>query len=75
MLKVQDKKQKLVNSYMGTIDTWLIWNFTKGEQHITDVTNASRTLLFNINTMDWDDELLEVIDNSKKDVARSETIK
>ena len=43
---------------LGTIDTWLIWNFTKGEQHITDVTNASRTMLFNINTMDWDEELL-----------------
>tara|TARA_R110002073_G_scaffold40547_5_gene114945 strand:+ start:39430 stop:40926 length:1497 start_codon:yes stop_codon:yes gene_type:complete len=46
---------------MGTIDTWLVWNFTKGEQHITDVSNASRTLLFNINTMDWDDELLELL--------------
>ena len=45
---------------LGTIDTWLIWNLTKGDQHITDVTNASRTLLFNINTMDWDDELLEL---------------
>lgn len=45
---------------MGTIDTWLIWNFTKGKKHVTDVTNASRTLLFNINTMDWDDELLEL---------------
>ncbi|TVZ57973.1 glycerol kinase [Flavobacteriaceae bacterium MAR_2010_105] len=45
---------------LGTIDTWLIWNFTKGEQHITDVSNASRTLLFNINTMDWDDELLDL---------------
>ena len=43
---------------LGTIDTWLIWNFTKGEQHITDVTNASRTMLFNIHTMDWDEELL-----------------
>ncbi len=43
---------------MGTIDTWLIWNFTKGAQHITDVSNASRTLLFNINSMTWDDELL-----------------
>lgn len=49
------------NLIMGTIDTWLIWNFTKGEQHITDVTNASRTLLFNINTMDWDDELLDLL--------------
>lgn len=46
---------------MGTIDTWLVWNFTKGHQHVTDVTNASRTLLFNINTMDWDDELLTLL--------------
>ncbi|RIA08503.1 glycerol kinase [Flavobacteriaceae bacterium MAR_2010_72] len=46
---------------LGTIDTWLIWNFTKGEKHITDVSNASRTLLFNINTMDWDDELLDLL--------------
>ena len=43
---------------LGTIDTWLIWNFTKGEQHVTDVTNASRTMLFNIHTMNWDEELL-----------------
>lgn len=46
---------------LGTIDTWLVWNFTRGEQHITDVTNASRTMMFNINTMDWDDELLELL--------------
>lgn len=45
---------------LGTIDTWLIWNFTKGEKHVTDVTNASRTLIYNINTMEWDDELLEL---------------
>ncbi|MCK0191060.1 glycerol kinase GlpK [Arenibacter sp. F20364] len=45
---------------MGTIDSWLIWNMTKGELHITDVTNASRTLLYNINTLEWDDELLEL---------------
>ncbi len=44
----------------GTVDSWIIWNFTKGELHITDVTNASRTLLFNIHTMDWDEELLEL---------------
>jgi len=49
----------------GTIDSWLIWNFTQGELHITDVTNASRTLLFNINTMDWDDEILELMDIPK----------
>ncbi len=50
---------------MGTIDSWLIWNMTKGELHITDVTNASRTLLYNINTMDWDDELLQLLNIPK----------
>ncbi|MEM8509225.1 MAG: glycerol kinase GlpK [Bacteroidota bacterium] len=44
----------------GTIDSWLIWKMTQGELHITDVTNASRSLLFNITTMDWDAELLEL---------------
>ena len=44
----------------GTVDTWLIWNLTNGKVHATDVTNASRTMLFNINTMDWDDELLQL---------------
>ncbi|MEE9408095.1 MAG: glycerol kinase GlpK [Polaribacter sp.] len=43
---------------LGTIDSWLVWNFSKKQKHITDVSNASRTLLFNINTMSWDDELL-----------------
>ena len=42
----------------GTVDTWLIWKLTGGKLHITDVTNASRTLLFNINTLEWDSELL-----------------
>ncbi|UII74632.1 glycerol kinase GlpK [Flagellimonas sp. HMM57] len=45
---------------LGTIDTWLIWKMTEGKMHITDVTNASRSLLFNINTMEWDNELLEL---------------
>ncbi|MEM7483659.1 MAG: glycerol kinase GlpK [Bacteroidota bacterium] len=45
---------------LGTIDTWLIWKMTEGKMHITDVTNASRSLLFNINTMEWDTELLEL---------------
>lgn len=43
----------------GTIDTWLIWNLTEGESHLTDFTNASRTLLFNIAELKWDDDLLE----------------
>lgn len=42
----------------GTVDSWLIWNLTRGDQHITDVSNASRTLLYNIRDMKWDDELL-----------------
>ena len=46
---------------LGTIDTWLIWKMTEGQLHVTDVTNASRSLIFNINTMDWDDELLELL--------------
>ena len=50
---------------LGTIDTWLIWKFTKGDLHVTDVTNACRTLLFNINTMEWDEELLEIFDVPK----------
>jgi glycerol kinase len=45
----------------GTIDTWLIWNLTKRTIHATDCTNASRTLLFNIHTLQWDDELLEIL--------------
>ncbi|MGB1394203.1 MAG: glycerol kinase GlpK [Flavobacteriaceae bacterium] len=44
----------------GTIDTWLVWNLSEKKHHITDVSNASRTLLFNIHTMKWDDELLEL---------------
>ena len=42
----------------GTVDAWLIWKLTGGKRHVTDVTNASRTLLFNIHTLEWDDELL-----------------
>lgn len=44
----------------GTIDSWLIWNLTAGSVHATDVTNASRTMVYNINTLDWDDELLQL---------------
>ncbi|MFV0504794.1 MAG: glycerol kinase GlpK [Lachnospirales bacterium] len=42
----------------GTIDTWLVWNLTKGQVYVTDYTNASRTMLFNIRTLEWDDEIL-----------------
>ena len=45
----------------GTVDTWLVWKLTQGKQHITDVTNASRTLLLNIHTGEWDQELLDIL--------------
>jgi len=45
----------------GTIDSWLLWQLTSDATHVTDVTNASRTMLFNINTMQWDDELLKLL--------------
>jgi len=50
------------NILFGTIDTWLTWKLSKGESHITDVTNASRTLLFNIHTLSWDRELLDLFE-------------
>jgi glycerol kinase len=46
----------------GTIDSYLVWRLTAGRRHITDVSNASRTLMFNIHTMQWDDELLRILD-------------
>ena len=45
----------------GTVDSWLIWNLTGGKVHVTDVTNASRTMLFNIHTLKWDKELLDLL--------------
>ena len=50
------------NLLFGTIDTWLIWNLTGGAVHATEPSNASRTMVFNINTLDWDDELLARLD-------------
>ena len=62
----------------GTIDSWLIWQLTAGKVHATDVSNASRTMLFNINTLDWDDELLRAMDIPRtvqpKIVSSSEVI-
>lgn len=45
----------------GTVDTWLVWKLTQGRRHVTDVSNASRTMLFNINSLKWDDELLALL--------------
>jgi glycerol kinase len=49
----------------GTVDSWLLWKLTEGKVHATDVSNASRTMLFNLHTMDWDDELLEILEIPK----------
>ena len=49
----------------GTVDTWLIWNLTRGKAHVTDYSNASRTMLFNIHTLEWDDEILQLLDIPK----------
>lgn len=60
----------------GTVDSWLVWKLTQGRTHITDVSNASRTMLYNIIRLDWDDELLDLLDIPKsmmpKVVASSE---
>ena len=49
----------------GTVDSWLVWKLTRGEKHLTDITNASRTMMFNIKTCEWDDELLAMLDIPK----------
>jgi len=61
---VEDARRKAEKGDLlfGTIDSWLIWKMTDGEVHVTDVTNASRTLLYNIHENRWDDELLEILD-------------
>lgn len=54
------KKAEAGELAFGTVDSWLIWNLTKGEKHLTDITNASRTMLFNIHSQEWDQELLDL---------------
>ena len=58
---VENARERAKNGELlfGTVDTWLVWNLTKGKVHITDYTNASRTMLFDIHNLCWDDELLE----------------
>lgn len=61
-------RQKAENGELlfGTVDTWLVWNLTNRAKHVTDVSNASRTMVFNINSLEWDDELLEIFDIPKQ---------
>jgi glycerol kinase len=56
------EKQNKEKLCFGTVDTWLIWKLTRGKMFMTDVSNASRTLLLNIHTLEWDTELLELFD-------------
>ena len=58
----------------GTVDSWLIWHLTSGHKHVTDVTNASRTLLFNIVKGEWDAELLKLFGRSREHAAGSEVV-
>lgn len=57
------------NILWGTLDTWILWNITKDKKYVTDFTNASRTLLFNIKNLSWDDELLSMFGVAKKTLA------
>ena len=61
---VEGARQKAENGQIifGTIDSWLLWNLTAGKVHVTDMTNASRTMLYNIHTLAWDEELLQLFD-------------
>lgn len=65
---VEEAKELLVQGRLlfGTIDTWLCWNLTDGKVHATDVSNASRTMLFNIHTLEWDEGLLNVFNIPKE---------
>lgn len=56
------KEAERGNLAFGNVDTWLIWNLTKGRVHVTDYTNASRTMLFNIHELKWDKDLLDMLD-------------
>ena len=56
------KRAEMGKLRFGNVDSWLIWRLTRGTAHVTDVTNATRTMLFNINTLQWDDDLLKLLD-------------
>lgn len=65
--QVEGSRERAENGDLlfGTMDTWLIWNLTRGKAHVTECSNASRTMMFNIHTLEWDDALLEILDIPK----------
>ncbi|GAH09980.1 unnamed protein product, partial [marine sediment metagenome] len=69
---VSGVKEKIAQGkvYMGNIDSWIIWNLSKGVSHVTDYSNASRTMLLNIHTLKWDQELLDAIGIPEKILPR-----
>ncbi|MGL5647668.1 MAG: glycerol kinase GlpK [Clostridium sp.] len=64
---VEGAREKAENGDLlfGTVDTWLVWKLTSGKVHVTDYTNASRTMLFNIKTLEWDEKMLKILDIPK----------
>ena len=70
---VEGAREKAENGELlfGTVDTWLIWNLTRGKVHVTDYTNAARTMLYNIKELKWDDEILEIPKSMLPDVKPS----
>ena len=71
--QVEGSRERAKNGELlfGTIDTWLIWKLTGGEVHVTDYTNASRTMIYNIHELKWDEELLELLDIPKEMLPES----
>ena len=70
---IEGAREKAENGELlfGTVDTWLIWNLTRGKVHVTDYTNAARTMLYNIKELKWDDEILEIPKSMLPDVKPS----
>lgn len=73
---VEGAREKAENGDLlfGTIDTWLVWKLSGGKAHVTDYSNASRTLMFNIHDLQWDDEPSRHVNSTKEHASRSTSI-
>ena len=60
-----EREPREASCFFGTVETWLIWKLTQGQVHVTDYSNASRTLMFNINTLEWDEDILKELNIPK----------